>query len=336
MMQTQSRLASYSQKMKNILPGLILCAAITGLAKVGANYSGMPVMLLALVMGLIAHFAVKGKAFKAGIQTSSKRILKIGVILLGARIMFSDVIALGITPLVITIISCAAVIGLSIYIAKRMKCDQSLGILVGGATAICGASAALAISTLLPKDKNLEKNTLFAVIGATAIGTCAMIFYPVILQWVELDARQAGFLIGGTIHDVSQVVGAGYSVSDEVGDQAILVKLTRVFMLVPVIFFFMSYNKKHLSADEKPEFPYFLIAFAALVSVNSLGIIPSEISAIMAQASKWALVMGLTAVGMKTSLAGLFSLGWKPFILLLADTAVISGLYILTLALGLH
>ena len=111
----------------------------------------------------------------------------------------------------------------------------TIGILTGGAVAICGASAALAISSILPKSGSRERDTIFTVIAVTTFSTIAMIVYPVIVTFIGLDDRAAGVFLGGTIHDVAQVVGAGYSISEEVGDLSTIIKLFRVSMLVPVV-----------------------------------------------------------------------------------------------------
>src|SRR5262249_26965157 len=126
-------------------------------------------------------------------------------------------------------------IGLSMLVAKLMGFQTLFGLLTGGATAICGASAALARSAALPAHPQKEKATLFTVIGVSALSTTAMIVYPMIERWAGLDDRAAGIFLGGTIHDVAQVVGAGYSISHDAGDVATLVKLMRVAMLLPVI-----------------------------------------------------------------------------------------------------
>jgi Conserved hypothetical protein 698 len=107
--------------------------------------------------------------------------------------------------------------------------------LSGGATAICGASAALAIAAALPNHPQKERAILFTVFGISALSSFAMIAYPMLAHAVGLDARQAGVFLGATIHDVAQVVGAGYSISPETGDVATFVKLLRVATLMPVI-----------------------------------------------------------------------------------------------------
>lgn len=312
-----------------LAPGILICGTVALAAGFIAQHYGAPVMLLCLLLGMVFHFLSREGPAKKGVQFTSQSILRIGVALIGARIMLSDFTALGGETLILVIFATGITIALGVILARLLKLDREQGLLMGGATAICGASAALALSTVMPKSKTLEQNTLTAVVGVTAMGTIAMIFYPVIIGFLGLDDHQAGILIGGTIHDVSQVVGAGYSISEEAGDTAIIVKLVRVFMLVPILFLFAIGFRKQRSqtASGRFIFPYFLVGFIALAILNSLQIIPQEILDILQNASKWLLVMAITAVGMKTSLKDIFSLGWKPVFLILIETITILALY---------
>ena len=158
---------------------------------------------------------------------------------------------------------------------------QSLfGLLTGGATAICGASAALALAAALPAHPLKERATLFTVIGVSALSTLAMIVYPMIAHALGLDAAPAGIFLGATIHDVAQVVGAGYSMSRETGDIATLVKLMRVAMLLPVIVFAVMLTRARGRAkpatQRPPLLPWFAVAFAVLVAINSTGWLPAR------------------------------------------------------------
>ncbi len=320
----------------SFIPGIIACWVVALAAKFVAGYYALPLMLVCLFLGMMFHFMSQSTLTKGGVQFTSKSVLRLGVALIGARIAFSDFISLGYDVLVFVVLATLSVIVFGLFWAKLLKLDNEQGLLIGGATAICGASAALAISSVMPNSKSLEQNTLIAVIGVTAMGTIAMILYPFILGFVSLDNSQAGILIGGTIHDVAQVVGAGYSVSDEVGDNAILVKLIRVFMLVPILFMFaFAFRKQNKNSAAKGEgFPPFLIAFVALVVLNSMGVIPAEFTDILKDASKWCLVIAITAVGMKTSFKKIRSLGWRPIMLVVMETVSITALYVAVIAFG--
>ncbi len=326
--------APLRERIKSLIPGIMVCAVVALAAGFIASYYTMPVMLLALLLGMVFHFMSQENPTRKGVQFTSQSILRIGVALIGARIMLSDFTALGWPTLILVIMATIAIILLGIFWARVLRLDREQGLLIGGATAICGASAALALSAVMPRSKTLEHNTLIAVIGVTAMGTISMIIYPVIVGFLAIGDHDAGILIGGTIHDVSQVVGAGYSISGDAGDTAILVKLIRVFMLVPILLIFALSFRSHReqSSSGRFIFPYFLVGFVALVMLNSLQLIPAEISGILQTTSKWMLVMAITAVGMKTSLKAMFSLGWKPLFLIVTETLTLSILYFSILA----
>src|SRR4029453_3406525 len=146
-----------------------------------------------------------------------------------------QVVALGWEPAALGGGAGVSTIAISILVARLMGFDARFGLLTGGATAICGASAALALSAALPAHPGKERATLFTVIGVSALSTFAMVAYPMLVQALGLNPQQAGIFLGGKVHDVAQVVGAGSSLSPETGDAATLVKLLRVAMLLPVI-----------------------------------------------------------------------------------------------------
>jgi uncharacterized integral membrane protein (TIGR00698 family) len=157
------------------------------------------------------------------------------VALLGARITFEQIGALGWFNGGLVVAVVVVTIGFGIAAARLFGLSRRFGILTGGATAIGGAAAAIAIATVLPRDERSERELIFTIAGVTVLSTLAMVFYPVVVKMIGLDPHQTGVFLGGTIHDVAQVVGAGYSISPEVGDYAVLVKLLRVAMLLPVV-----------------------------------------------------------------------------------------------------
>jgi uncharacterized integral membrane protein (TIGR00698 family) len=205
---------------------------------------------------------------------------------------------------------------------------STFGVLSGGATAICGASAALALAAAMPPHPQREKALSFTVIGVSTLSTVAMVLYPPLARALGLGDIDAGIFLGGTIHDVAQVVGAGYSMSKPTGDTATVVKLMRVGMLLPVIMVTVLVMTKRAAADgpKPPLLPWFAVAFALLVVVNSLGWIPRPVAAAGATMSGWCLVAAIAAIGIKTQIRQLVDVGVKPVALMVFETVLMAAL----------
>jgi len=289
---------------REVAPGLAV-AAVVGIAAtfLSLQYKASA-MLFALLLGMALNFLAEEGRCLPGIQAASTVVLRVGVALLGLRITVDQVMALGWGVVVVVIASVAATIGAGLLLARWLKLGNAFGTLTGGAVAICGASAALAIASILPKHKNAERDASFTVIGVTALSTLAMILYPLVVGGLGLDHRAAGIFLGGTIHDVAQVVGAGYSVSPETGDTATIVKLLRVAMLLPVCVALglALHVRGSTAAHAAPVLPWFAVVFALLVVATSLGWVPAGAVEAGSVVSRWFLVTAIAAIGMKTSL----------------------------------
>lgn len=316
------------QQSRQLAPGIFV-AVITGLAALFlSEHYGAPAMLFALLLGIAMSFLYQDTQCKAGIEFTACHVLRVGVALLGLRIAFDDVVSLGWQTALLLIVAVASTIIFGILLAKVFRLSTRFGALTGGSVAICGASAAMAISAVLPKDENRERDTLLTVIGVTSLSTVAMVAYPIIATYLGLDETQTSIFLGGTIHDVAQVVGAGYSVSEQTGDLATLTKLVRVAFLMPVVLCFLLVLKANKAASvengKTPGLPAFLVAFVVLMLLNSLVDIPQVITTTATEVSRFALVVAITAIGMKSNLGQLTKVGIKPIILMVAETAWIA------------
>ena len=311
-------------------PGVFACV-VAGVAAtfVAAQY-GAPVMLMALLIGIGLNFLSQDGACAAGVAFSSRTLLRLGVALLGLRISVGQVMDLGWAPIAMVIIALVVTIGLSMVAAKAMGFRSSFGLLSGGATAICGASAAMALSATLPPSPQRDRATSFTIIGVSTLSTVAMILYPLIARAFGLDERLAGIFLGGSIHDVAQVVGAGYSMSKSTGDIATVVKLTRVAMLLPVILFAVWFSRERFAgvagASKPPLLPGFAVGFVVLVLLGSTGWIPQAVVRAGTTLSQWCLVSAIVAIGMKTQLQELKSVGIKPVLLMIGETVFLGAL----------
>ncbi len=297
--------------LRVLFPGLVSAITVALAAKFISEHYGAPVMLMALLLGMAFVFLAEDGATTApGIEFASKKLLRFGVALLGLGITVQQIASAGIGVVVITFAGVGLTIGAGALLARALGRSLPFGLLTGGAVAICGASAALAISSVLPKgDPNHERDTIFTVIAVTALSTVAMIVYPMIGGALGMSDHAMGVFFGATIHDVAQVVGAGYSVSDEAGATATFVKLLRVALLVPVVVVLSIAFKSRSPGQDGLPIPFFVIGFAALVLIGSANIIPPDVTAILLDLSRWCLITAIAALGMKTSLKKLGEVG---------------------------
>jgi uncharacterized integral membrane protein (TIGR00698 family) len=323
-------------------PGLLLCGVIAMAASLVSRLHGGPQLLYALLLGVAFHFLHADARIRPGVDLCTGLVLRLGVALLGARITLDQIAALGWGTAVAVVAGVAATIGLGMLLARRLGLSREQGLLSGGATAICGASAALAIAAVLPRSREQDRFTLLVVVAVTALSTLAMLIYPLVARALQLSPQQAGLFLGGSIHDVAQVVAAGYLLGAEAGDTATMVKLFRVSLLVLVVLAtsaaFASraavvgaecsggadgVEPVRLPAGRRGSLtlvPWFLWVFMALVLLQSLHLLPSLASPVATEVSRDCLVLAIAALGIKTSFRSLFETGWRPFLLLLAET----------------
>jgi uncharacterized integral membrane protein (TIGR00698 family) len=329
---TTLTVAAGQERARTLFPGVLACVVVAAASTFLAEHYGAPVMLFALLLGMAMNFLSGDGPCAPGIEFTARQVLRIGVALLGLRITIGQIAELGWQPVAIVVLAVVLTIGVSMVMARLMGFQSLFGLLSGGATAICGASAALALAAALPAHPGKERATLFTVVGVSLLSTVSMIVYPMIAHAVGLDARLAGIFLGATIHDVAQVVGAGYSMSPQTGDVATFVKLMRVAMLLPVIVFAVMLTRARTrdgsaaAGPRPPLLPWFAVAFAVLVAINSTGWLPAVVAKGGSDISRWCLVAAIAAIGMKTQLKELASVGLKPVLLMLAETVFLAVL----------
>lgn len=315
---------------RTLVPGLLVTALVAmAAAFLGSHYKGS-VLLFALLLGLALHFISEDQRCAAGIQFASSTLLRFGVALLGLRLSIDHLVSLGWRTAAALVVAVSLTIALGLLLARLLKVEGSLGVLIGGATAICGASAALAISSVLPRSPSLERDTTLTVVGVTTLSTAAMVIYPLITQWLGFDALTAGLFIGATIHDVAQVVGAGYSLSPAAGDAATITKLMRVALLVPVLVVISMVMRRHAAGQgagvKAPLLPWFAVVFVALMLLNSTDWVSRELTSGVSSTSQAFLVIAIAGVGLKTSLKDVTQLGWRPVAMIFLVTLGLAGL----------
>lgn len=321
-------------RARALFPGLIASATVAAAATFLSQHYGAPVMLFALLLGMSMNFLSQEGPCRPGIELAAKQLLRLGVALLGLRITYGQIAALGWGPVLLVVGSVVVTIVFGVVLARLSGFKTPFGVLTGGAVAICGASAALAISTVLPAHERKEQATLFTVIGVSALSTLAMVVYPMVAHALGYSDHATGLFLGATIHDVAQVVGAGYGVSTEAGDTATVVKLMRVAMLMPVIVVFaaMYRGQQAAGAERPPILPWFVVAFAVLVVLGSLGWVPGAVQSLGNDASRWCLVIAISAIGLKTRMVEIMSVGIRPIAVMVGETVFLAALVLLLIA----
>lgn len=319
--------------LRELPPGVLLSAAVGAaavlLAPLVAPLLPLPAMVLALVIGVALGGLARQPVFAPGIAFCVKTLLRWAVGLLGLRIALGDILAFGAATVAIVLMSMLLTLVSGVLLARLLAQNPCYGILAGAGTAVCGASATLATSTVLPSYPGKQADIVFVVIAVNALSTLAMIVYPPLCALLGLDARATGVMLGATIQDVAQVVGAGYAVSEAAGNSAVIVKLFRVFLLLPLVLGIGYWFSRRASAAQVPA-PVFAFVFLALCLLNSvmpslpaLAPVYAPLRAALIEMSTWGLLIAIGALGLGTSLSAIAGLGWRHIVTVSGTTLVI-------------
>jgi uncharacterized integral membrane protein (TIGR00698 family) len=319
-----------------IAPGLALSAAVATVANAATPMIGrvlpVPAMVIALVAGIALNPVAARPAALPGMTFCLKVVLRWTVALLGLRVALADIVGLGASNAVGVIAAMLVTIAAGFWLARLCDLPAGFGALVGAATAVCGASATLATSTVVPEYPGKQADVAFVVVGVNALATLAMVIYPPACALLGFDPRTSGVMLGGTIHDVAQVVGAGYAVSETAGNTAVIVKLFRVFLLLPVVFgigwHFTRQGVRHGKA--RMPVPVFALVFLALCVVNSaaphwptLAVLYAPVRGVLIDVSTWGLLIAIAALGLGTSVSAVGALDWRHVAVMLGTSLTI-------------
>lgn len=312
--------------LSRFIPGLAI-SAIAGAAAawLSQNY-GVPIILAGLLLGLSLNFASGDPRTHDGLDAVSRHGLRAGIVLLGFQVTVMQVVAMGLVPFLGLALVMGSALIAALAAAKATRQSPAIGLLGGGATAICGASAALALYGVIGRERIDQAQFTLTLVILAAASAIALIAYPPLTQMLGFSDAQAGFLVGASIHDVAQAIGAGFAVSDAAGAQATVVKLTRVALLAPLVTLAALWiaRVQPLAAGvgkaRVPVFPGFILAFLAMVGANSLVTLPPEVAAAALTLSKTLLLLAVTATAMRTRTDLLLGLGWRSVMPVLAAT----------------
>ncbi|MBZ9906096.1 YeiH family protein [Mesorhizobium sp. BR115XR7A] len=311
-----------------IIPGIVLVAMITAVAFSARNVSGFALfspMILAVVAGMV-YSNVLGTPVhaKAGIAFSQKRLLRFAIVLLGFQLTLGQVVSIGTGGVGIVALTLGATFVFTITLGRLIGVDAKLTQLIAAGTSICGASAIVA--TNIVTDAR-DEDVTYAVASITLFGTIAMLGFPLLAPLLGLDQHAFGLWAGASIHEVAQVIGAGFQNGTQSGEIATVAKLTRVAMLAPMVIALglMARRKSDDQSAARPPMPWFVAAFVAVVALNSLVTIPAEVKQAVVLATTIMLTMGLAAMGLQADISQLRSRGLRPLALAFCAFLFIGG-----------
>ncbi len=319
-----------SEKRSSMLHGVLLitlfsCAAFyIGDMSFVKNLSLSP-MIVGIVLGMLYANSLRNNlpdTWVPGIQFCSKRVLRIGIILYGFRLTFQDVTAVGVPAICVDAIVVTVTILGGILIGRMLKMDRELTLLTSVGSGICGAAAVLGAESAI---RTQPYKTAVAVSTVVIFGTIAMFVYPVLYRngVFDLSPEEMGIFTGATVHEVAHVVGAGNAMGKAVSDPAIIVKMIRVMMLVPVLLV-ISYAMARAAvagggtkSGGKVSMPWFAILFLVVIGFNSFNLLPADVVGFINNFDTFLLTMAMTALGAETSIDKFRKAGFKPFLLAL-------------------
>ncbi|HZD90872.1 MAG TPA: YeiH family protein [Pseudolabrys sp.] len=320
-----------------LIPGLLLTAGVAGLAFALRRVPGMGIlspMILATLIGMTLHnvFGTPDWA-RPGVKFSLKRILRLGIILLGLQLMTAQVAQVGMAGVAVIAATLVATFAFTKWLGRLMGVDAKLAELIGAGTSICGASAVIATNTVT---NGSDEDVAYAVACVTVFGSLSMLLYPLLPGLLHLSPAAFGLWSGASIHEIAQVVAAAFQDGTHAGEVATVAKLTRVMMLAPVVFTlgFMAVRRAahadKSAARAAPPMPWFVLGFIGMVILNSVVTIPAEPKVWIVTTTTFLLSMALAAMGIETDFRKLKAEGLKPMLL-----AAAAWLFIAIFALAL-
>lgn len=323
------------KKIKNIVPGMIFsaCVAIVAMflsSLIPGDIIGATVMALLVGMAL-NPILIKYKHFNAGVSYTGKMVLRIGIILMGVNMNFSEVINVGKYSLFVMIFTMATAFGAGNLIGKMFGMNWKLTNLLSVSTAICGGSAVAAVGPVI---KAKDEDIAYAISSTFIFDVLTVVVIPWIGMALGMSNSGYGLWVGTAVNDTSSVVAAGYAFSELAGNTAVIVKLTRTLFIIPYVLIFSFITERIEAKSEgvhgrtainfKKIFPYFIIMFLIVVALRSTGIISDNLVPALSQSSKFCMVMALSAIGLKTSFGDIKNIGLKPMFLgFIVDTLVV-------------
>jgi uncharacterized integral membrane protein (TIGR00698 family) len=288
-------------------------------------------LLIVILLGMAWKSLVPVPASAApGIRFAQRPVLRWAVAGLGFRLSLIELWRIGAPALVVVTVSTFAALWFGWWIARRFGVDEKLGILLGVGGAICGASAVVAADSVVQAER---RDAALALGVITLLGTIGILVYPPLHGALRLGDFVYGVWDGASLHEMAQVVAAAFGVSEEAARVATVVKLTRIALLAPVVFYLAwSLRRRHRAVGQAhvAPVPWFLALFVVFAAVNSTGWLPTRVADAIRRVDLWLLAVGMAGVGLQTGLADIRSAGWKPVLV-----GALQWVFLATLSLGL-
>jgi uncharacterized integral membrane protein (TIGR00698 family) len=334
--------ASLTHAAARLTPGLATTFGIALIAVVGGKLlqgSGASALMLAILFGIIVRIIVGERmTIRPGVLFVQKRLLRIAIILLGVQLTFADLTSLNaiIVGVIVASVTCTFVF--CSLVGRLLGIDAGLTRLIAAGAAICGISAIVATNTVVEAP---DEDVTYAIATATAFGSVSIFAYPVLAAVVALHPTPYAIWVGSSLHEVAQVIAAGFVYGNEAGELAVLVKLTRVLMLLPMVLAlaWLYRAKSRHAGVSKPSvtetvrnfpFPLFILGFVLMIGINSLDLVPPSTKPLVTFASAFLFAMALAALGLETDLKKLRHRGLRPLF-----AAVLAWIFISVFSFGL-
>ncbi|WP_018717172.1 YeiH family protein [Arhodomonas aquaeolei] len=318
-----------------VAPGLALCAVLAGLSYAIAAWPALnqAVPLSALTVGILAGVLVRlcvpiPASMEPGIRWTLHYVLRTGIVLLGFRLVLQDMLSVGMGGLALVVLAVGSTLTLAVVLGRALRLPDTLSVLVGSGTGICGASAVVAVDGVV---RGREEDVACAIAIVTVFGTIAMFLYPALAPSLGLNEATYSAWAGSSIHEVAQVVAAGFAFNDQAGVDASLYKLSRVAMLAPACAALAIWwrrrerdTTKDTTTARRAPVPLFVALFVVMVGVNSFAPVPAQLHDTLVTVDSGLLAAAMVAMGLHTRLVAVARLGWRPLALGLAMAIWIS------------
>lgn len=321
-----------SEQRSSMLHGVLLitlfaCAAFYIGEMNWVKMLSLSPMVVGIVLGMLYANSLRNnlpETWVPGIKFCSKRVLRTGIILYGFKLTFQDMAQVGLSAIVLDAIIVCGTIGIGVLVGRLLKIDRSIALLTACGSAICGAAAVLGVDGAI---KPKPYKTAVAVATVVIFGTLSMFLYPILYRAgiFDLSPAMMGLFTGSTVHEVAHVVGASNAMGAEVSNTAIIVKMIRVMMLVPVLLVIAwavarNIRKQGVAADgnggaSSITIPWFAVLFLVVIAFNSLNLLPVGVVEWINQLDTFLLTMAMAALGAETSIDKFKKAGFKPFLL---------------------